>query len=223
MAAIVDALGLPAERDPWHGIEAALRPAPALLVLDNLETPWEHHPTDVEDLLSRLARVPGVALAASIRGGAVAGTAGLGDAPGGAPSGLRRTTATCCSPLPATCRRTIRSCPTRLRALDGWPLAIELFAAQAGGFGGLALTWRRWQSERTAMLDRGEADADRLSSLAVSLGFSLGSPRMKLKPAPPDGCAGPALRHAGPPAGRHGERRRGSPAPRRRQLLRPIA
>ena len=63
--------------------------------------------------------------------------------------------------------------PDVLRALDGWPLAIELFAAQAGGFGGLDLTWRRWQSERTAMLDRGEAEPDRLSSLAVSLGFSL--------------------------------------------------
>ena len=38
------------------------------------------------------------------------------------------------------------------------------------------------------MLDRGEADPDRLSSLAVSLGFSLGSPRMRL-PAPHAGDA----------------------------------
>jgi hypothetical protein len=66
-------------------------------------------------------------------------------------------------------------------------LAIELFAAQADGLADLSLTWRRWQAERTAMLGRGEATPDRLSSPAVSLGFSLESPRLAPKPPlPPD-------------------------------------
>jgi hypothetical protein len=48
--------------------------------------------------------------------------------------------------------------------------------------GNLRPVWRRWQEERTALLDRGGADADHLTSLAVSLGFSLDSPRIRLKP-----------------------------------------
>jgi hypothetical protein len=167
-----------------------------LLVVDNLETPWDRYPRDVEELLAPLTRVPGVALVASIRGGAVPARpvwrrrleahrlvhphdrdlllAVAGDVP---PEG----------PL----------LPDVLRALDGWPLAIELFGAQAGGLGALDLTWRRWQSERTAMLDRGETDPDRLTSLAVSLGFSLDSPRLRLAPPHPADAAVRLYRMAG--------------------------
>jgi tetratricopeptide (TPR) repeat protein len=67
--------------------------------------------------------------------------------------------------------------PTVLDALGGVPLAIELFAAQAAGLGDLGFAWRQWAKRRVAMLSRG-ADADRLSSLAVSLSASLASPRM---------------------------------------------
>ncbi|MGE3293967.1 MAG: TIR domain-containing protein [Geminicoccaceae bacterium] len=188
MAALVEALALPAGGNPWDGIEAALRQAPALLVLDNLETPWERHPTDVEDLLARLARIPGIAVIASIRGGAV---------PTRPAWGMRREVHRLVGPHDRDLLLAIAGdvpaadqlLPEALRALDGWPLAIELFAAQADGLGGLSLTWNRWQAERTAMLDRGETTPDRLSSLAVSLGLSLDSPRMKLKPPHPEDAA----------------------------------
>src|SRR5262249_50645417 len=47
---------------------ARLGPAPSLIVLDNLETPWERERLDVERRLGQLAAVPGLCLLASIRG-----------------------------------------------------------------------------------------------------------------------------------------------------------
>ena len=181
VTALQEALGLPPGQEPWAAIDAALRTAPALLLLDNLETPWDAHPTAIEDLLARLARIPGRALMVSLRSGAV---------PPRPAWGTRLEAHRLVPPHDGDLLRAIAAdippddplLPDVLRALDGWPLAIELFAAQADGLGGLAATWRRWQAERTAMLDRGEAAPGRLSSLAVSLGFSLASPRMRLAP-----------------------------------------
>ena len=179
-AALQEALGLPPGQEPW-AVDAALRTAPALLLLDNLETPWDAHPTAIEDLLGRVSRIPGVALMVSLRGGAV---------PPRPAWGTRLEAYRLEPPHDGDLLRAIAAdippddplLPDVLRALDGWPLAIELFAAQADGLAGLAATWRRWQAERTAMLDRGETIPGRLSSLAVSLAFSLDSPRMRLAP-----------------------------------------
>lgn len=56
--------------DPAAGlppIRAKLTSAPALLLLDNLESPWEADADAVEALLGKLAEAPGVALVASMR------------------------------------------------------------------------------------------------------------------------------------------------------------
>lgn len=66
-AALLTAIGL----DPTAGFAAAprrLAQAPTLLVLDNLETPWERAGLAIEARLGELAAVPGVALLASFRG-----------------------------------------------------------------------------------------------------------------------------------------------------------
>jgi hypothetical protein len=181
VAAVHDALDLPPETDPWRGIEAATRAGPALLVLDNLETPWEHDQTGTENVLARLARLRPLALLASIRSGHPPSRPAWGTS-----LEVHRLMAPHDRNLLCAIASDIASddplLPDVLAALDGWPLAIELFAAQAMGFGSLRPAWQRWQTERAAMLDRGEAEPDRLTSLAVSLGFSLDSPRMMLKP-----------------------------------------
>jgi hypothetical protein len=67
--AVVRALGC----DPGAGFAAALARVagrPGLLILDNLETPWEAEREAVEAALADLAEVPGLALLASLRGAA---------------------------------------------------------------------------------------------------------------------------------------------------------
>jgi tetratricopeptide (TPR) repeat protein len=54
--------------DPLPQVVAALEHVPAVLVLDNADTPWEEDPEKTVELLNLLAAVPGLALAASIRG-----------------------------------------------------------------------------------------------------------------------------------------------------------
>ena len=66
-AQLLLALGL----DPTQGFATAtqrLAQAPALLVLDNLETPWEGAGPAIEARLAVLAAIPGLALLASFRG-----------------------------------------------------------------------------------------------------------------------------------------------------------
>ncbi len=175
IAAVGEALGLRGSGAPWPPIETALRGAPAVLVLDNLETPWAGGERATEEALTRLAQIPGTRLLASLRAGH-------------APLRPRWQTLEVERLMPPHDAALVRDIapdipaddpllPQVLAALDGLPLAIELFAGEAAGTGSLAPAWARWQAERTAMLHRG-ADADRLSSLDVSIQASLASPRM---------------------------------------------
>ena len=156
VAALGAALGLPADPALRLTIEATLAAGPALVILDNLEAPWELDRVAVEGTLERLAAIPGLALLASLRGGdrplrpAWRLTLEAGRLPFPDDRQLLLDIAAGVAPDdPAL--------PEVLAALDGWPLAIELFAAQAAGDASLALPWQRWQAERTAMLDRGDA------------------------------------------------------------------
>ncbi|MGH3902286.1 MAG: hypothetical protein ACRDTA_29355, partial [Pseudonocardiaceae bacterium] len=67
--ALPDGLGATVIRTTLQTVESTLSEAPALVVLDNLETPWERQQSATEKILAQLAAIPGVALVASVRSG----------------------------------------------------------------------------------------------------------------------------------------------------------
>ena len=147
-------------------VAARLAEAPAVVVLDNAETPWEADTLAVEDLLAALAAVPSVALVASLRGAE-------------RPGGPRWGPSVRLEPLGAIdARRLFLSIAgdafdgpgleALLAEMGGLALAVELLAYTAAGEADLAGLAGRWRSERVALLERGTAD-HRLLSVAVSL------------------------------------------------------
>jgi len=145
-----------------------------MLVLDNLETPWE--PKDnqqaVEELLLQLTDVPGLSLIVTLRGA---------ERPSGIPW-----TRPCIPPLHsldyeaslttfisiADVHRNVPGLSELIEVTDGLPLAITLMATQAQ-YTSCEILLRRWNDKRTAMLRRGAEN--RLSSLDVSIQISLES------------------------------------------------
>ena len=176
VAAIARLVGL----DPAPGMEAVvlanLAAAPALLILDNFETPWEAEQAEAEELLGLLAAVPGLALVASVRGNE-------------RPGGLSWAEALRIIPLdPVAARQEFLDIAGRkfeadplldslLAAVDCVPLAIHLLAHAAEPDPSLENLWQRWQAERTALLKRGPG-TDRLTNIELSYEISWNGPRM---------------------------------------------
>ena len=173
------ALALTLGADPGLGlsaISARLGAAPALLLLDNLESPWEADPEAVEKLLQALATTPNITLMASIRGR---------EAPR-KPVWRHRCIL---DPLPFEVAKqifldiahTIRPDDPYLKPLltelGGIPLAVELLARQAEAQKDLRRVWASWQQTGEAKDPRG--GDHRHASLARSIEFSLASPRLK--------------------------------------------
>jgi serine/threonine protein kinase/tetratricopeptide (TPR) repeat protein len=153
-----------------------LEDAPAVLALDNFETPWERDPAAVEELLAELAGIPGLALVVALRGEQ-------------RPLGPSWREAIHAGPLdPVAARSAFLAVAGErygedpdldplLVALDGLALAVILLASQAEGEPDLSMLRRRWQRQRTALLRRaGGRDAQQ--SFETSLGLSIESPRM---------------------------------------------
>ena len=174
--AIAKSLGLdPSAR--FDAVLARLAGEPGLLVLDNLETPWEHAPEETEELLVRLLNVEGVVLLASMRGTM-------------APAEPRWFTH-CVGPLGTAKSETLfREFAPRisagdphlrvlLRELGGMPLAIRLVAQRAAGFSSLNDLWAEWRRQGTELAADPDRAATRLTSVARSIAFSLGSPRLR--------------------------------------------
>jgi tetratricopeptide (TPR) repeat protein len=193
--AVVLALGLDPRGVNFAGALAFLaQSAPALLVLDNLETPLADAasaPVVEEDLL-RLAQLEGLALMGSRRGR---------DAPGGprwlsldplarlssadSHALLRRWAPAVPEDasqddLPADLglsddgARPPRWLRKLLDALGGLPLALELMGRQIGGETSLALLWAEWRRLGAELLRRPGTplEGGRLDSLFASLSFS---------------------------------------------------
>jgi tetratricopeptide (TPR) repeat protein len=188
-------------------IVSHLAGAPALLVLDNAETPWEADGGGFEDVLSRLTALPELALAASLRGAE-------------RPIGSAWRAAISLDLLaPAPARETFlaiageahRSDPlleALLASVGHLPLALVLLAAQAEGVP-LSNLWHRWQREKSRLLRRAGGGTP-ATSLEVSISLSLDSPRLTpearglaaLLALLPDGMAAEDLRAIEP---EHGE------------------
>ena len=154
-----------------------LAQAPGLLVLDNLETPWDGEREKVEAVLASLHRVPRLAMLASIRGNEP-------------PAGVRWTRQRTMHPLEAPhAAEMFRDIATDIKAddpdlapllalLGGVPIAIELVAQQAALHDTLAAVHKEWQRIGSALAKRRGIAPSRLSSLEVSLELSFQSPRL---------------------------------------------
>jgi tetratricopeptide (TPR) repeat protein len=207
VALVANAVGVPLGPDREPRLLAELASRPAVLVLDNLETPWEHDPAPTEDLLGRLDALPGLALVASVRGQ---------DWPAGTWREPIRV-----EPLtPDAARAAFFAVSGKakfavdprledlLEAVDYVPLAVVLLAHYARPEPDLTAVWQQWQAQRADLLRRLGGD-DRLTSFAVSVEISLSGRRMtddarrllRLLGVLPDGIARSGLDAVLPGAG----------------------
>ncbi|KAJ7885238.1 hypothetical protein B0H13DRAFT_1889659 [Mycena leptocephala] len=147
-----------------------------LLILDNLETPWEPVQTrgGVEEFLSLLTDIQQLALIITMRGAE-------------RPAKVRWTHPFLLplKPLSDNAARqtfidiTDESHETEemnklLQITDNMPLAVDLMAHMAD-YEGCSTTLTRWEAEKTSLLSTGY---DRKSNLDVSISLSLSSPRI---------------------------------------------
>ncbi|WP_056494560.1 ATP-binding protein [Methylobacterium sp. Leaf111] len=148
---------------------------PALLVLDNLETPWEASPEGVDGVVGDLLDA-GFTLLASMRGldrprGVAWNAIGLN------PLGTDPSRELF---LAIADRISVRDADLAvlLEELGGVPLAIELVAHQAAAFARVEPILREWRRIGTALASDGSLPRGRLSSLDVSIALSVASRRL---------------------------------------------
>lgn len=170
---------------PYRDLQAVLGKAPTILVLDNFESAWEaaDQRLEAEALLQFLGTMDNLSLMLTMRGserprgvswsrpflpplGPLSETAG------------RQTFFSITDPRDADSES---AAEVLLNHLDNIPLAIVLMAslAQTEPMESLLSQWRMLE---TSLLERG-AGQSRLSSLPISLGLSMRSPRMQELPA----------------------------------------
>jgi len=180
--AMQDAITRSVGGDSARGFDATLallRRQPGLLVVDNLETPWDP-PTErraIEDILAALSDIPGLALLACFRGR---------DRVGGPAWALVHRVVQLGPPddVELFCRVAGGRFPDDphlphfMVALGGIPLAIELVAARAHGRSSLAPLWAQWTRIGAALAAKPDFDAGRLTSLPHSIELSLTSSRL---------------------------------------------
>ncbi|KAJ7912943.1 P-loop containing nucleoside triphosphate hydrolase protein, partial [Mycena leptocephala] len=155
---------------------------PCLVVLDNLETPWESIESrgQVEDFLSLLADIKSLALLVTMRGA---------ERPGKVK--WNRPFLPPLEPLSPSASRQIfldiadepsneekSSLDDLLDFSGSLPLAVSLMANVAS-VEGYSSTLARWETENTGLLSEGH---DKRSNLEKSISFSINSPRISLSP-----------------------------------------
>nr|WP_294516633.1 AAA family ATPase [uncultured Rhodopila sp.] len=149
----------------------------SLLVLDNLETPWERDMAAVQDCLRQLAARQNVTVLVSLRGAM---------APGG-PVLTRQIVLD--SLAPAEARRLFLDLAPRipaddpdlerlLREFQGMPLAIELVAYRAAPFQALRDVWEEWQRTGLALATHPDQPDGRYTSVQRSIELSWQSLRL---------------------------------------------
>jgi tetratricopeptide (TPR) repeat protein/transcriptional regulator with XRE-family HTH domain len=167
-------LGLPlVGADPLASCLTELDMAPAVVCLDNAETPWEPDTLQSEDLFEHLAGVG--ALVVSLRGferpGGASWARPLRLDPLGSGSAIELF-------LRIAGERFAQPGLERLlQEMGGVPLAVELLGHAAEGEAELTGLLERWRSERVGLLARGAGD-HRLLSVAVSVEVSWNGPLM---------------------------------------------
>jgi tetratricopeptide (TPR) repeat protein len=173
---IAQAIGLDLGPDLEDRVFRRLEEAPAVLVLDNAETPWEADREAAERLLTDLCGIPALALLASVR----SGQRPLGPA-------WRETITIGSLPFDDAKQAFLAIADMKhaadpllnklVKALDGLPLAITLMAHLAEPEPNLSGVWSQWKRKRTQLLCR-PGGKTRLSNAAVSFELSVTGPRM---------------------------------------------
>jgi tetratricopeptide (TPR) repeat protein len=142
---------------------------PTLLILDNLETPWDKNRAEVESVIARLAACEHLYLLLTIRGAtpnlpcAAHGTGDIQDLSEADSLALFHR---------ATWDRFVGDAdvPTLMQVMAGHPLCIKLMAAQADGLGVKDIL-ARWEKQRAKMVKKDGGDS-RLNNLEISVGLS---------------------------------------------------
>jgi tetratricopeptide (TPR) repeat protein len=157
---------------------ASLAAAPALLVLDNLETPWEApgQGAATSAALEQLAAVPALRLLASIRGSERPGRVRWRRPDDLAPLDEADATALFLAVTEGE-GAVDPALPGLLALLGGLPLAIDLVARRLEEAGSVERLRADWQRQRTRAASIGSGD-DRELSLHASIELSLASPRL---------------------------------------------
>ncbi|KAJ7746341.1 P-loop containing nucleoside triphosphate hydrolase protein [Mycena metata] len=179
LAAIVSGLGLEPSNVPLRCILGSLSgDAPVLLVLDNLETPWEPLACrdGIEELLSKVTELSHLSLVVTMRGAERPGKVRW-----------NRPFLSPLNPIPDSAARKIFldivDHPSSEEAIlvdqilqltDNLPLAVNLLAHLAA-VDGCETVLTRWKHEKTSILSDGY---DKVSSLEKSISISLASPRI---------------------------------------------
>ena len=205
--AIIVALGLDPASARFDAALARLGQAPGLLVLDNLETPWDGEREKVEAVLASLHRVPQLALLASIRGNEP-------------PAGVRWTRQRTMHPLEAPHdSRDVSRHRDRHQGRRSRPCAAARVARRrsdrdrtGGATGGAARHARRRPCRMAARRQRAGQAARRRAVAALFAGSIAGI----VIPVPaPHRCRAAAVLHSRPASGRHGAGGREGAARRR--------
>jgi tetratricopeptide (TPR) repeat protein len=149
-----------------------------LLILDNLEKPWEaiEERAETETILKGLSEIPGVSVMASFRG------FDFVDGPTWHPVKLNaflpQTSKTLFSAI-AGQWVTIDPCfDNFIAALGGIPLAVDLVARRAYGRTSLKPLWREWEKIGADFAKRPDFSEGAITSLPYSIELSLKSPRL---------------------------------------------
>jgi tetratricopeptide (TPR) repeat protein len=155
---------------------AALESAPAVLALDNLETPHDQEPRQVEELLGNLSSVPGLALVISMRGNRRPADVAWMDALRPQPLDLEAARRLFVSIAGKGFERDSKL-DSLVNAVDRVPLAVTLLAHEAEGGPSLSGLWTRWQQKGTELLRYADGD-DRLTNIELSYEISITGKRM---------------------------------------------
>lgn len=147
-----------------------------LLVLDNLERPWQADAEEIEALLSRLFALPELSCVATVRGNEK-------------PAHIPWQSFPTLKKLPAGAARELflsiageefEKDPLLgklIREMDGLPLAVELLANQAQGHPNLKWLYEQWKKQPLQVLRHGSGSSPK-DSLGMSLQLSVTSSRM---------------------------------------------
>jgi tetratricopeptide (TPR) repeat protein len=158
--------------DVEHVILHELDQAPALIVLDGLEDPWNADPPEVEEFLSILSGIDSASLIVTLRGHV-------------RPRGVRWSAAIEADRLSENEARELflaeagtlfagdPDLDLLLAELDGVPLAIVLMARYAQVYRSLEPVLNSWRKKRTSILRDGNRE-DRLTNISVSFDLSIG-------------------------------------------------